>query len=108
MTRVRLAPPYNQGFDASLDPTPEIQYLENRLDEVFTYLTDIHRRVGESPFLIQGYDVANLPSAADWGSTASSDAFSSLIFIYNETGGAVLAFSDGTNWRRVTDRAIAA
>lgn len=29
-----------------------------------------------------------------------------LIFVSNEAGGAVPAFSDGTNWRRVTDRAI--
>ena len=29
-----------------------------------------------------------------------------VIYITDETGGAVLAFSDGTNWRRVTDRAI--
>ncbi len=108
MSRVSLGPPYNQGFDASLEPTPQTEYLENRLDEVFSYLTEIHRRLGEGPLLIQGYDVANLPAAADWGSTVSSNPFSSVIFIYDETGGAVLAFSDGTNWRRVTDRAIAA
>jgi hypothetical protein len=29
-----------------------------------------------------------------------------LIYVTDETGGAVIAFSDGTNWRRVTDRAI--
>lgn len=29
-----------------------------------------------------------------------------IIFVSDETGGAVLAFSDGVNWRRVTDRAI--
>ena len=29
-----------------------------------------------------------------------------LIYVSNEVGGAVIAFSDGTNWRRVTDRAI--
>lgn len=31
-----------------------------------------------------------------------------LIYVTNDTGGAVPAFSDGTNWRRVTDRAIIA
>lgn len=31
-----------------------------------------------------------------------------LIYVSNEVGGAVPAFSDGTNWRRVTDRAIIA
>ena len=29
-----------------------------------------------------------------------------LIYVRNEIGGAVVAFNDGTNWRRVTDRAI--
>lgn len=44
------------------------------------------------------YTVATLPSA-------STNA-RGLIYVSNETGGAVPAFSDGTNWRRVTDRAI--
>lgn len=29
-----------------------------------------------------------------------------LIYVSNEAGGSVPAFSDGTDWRRVTDRAI--
>lgn len=29
-----------------------------------------------------------------------------IVLVSNEAGGAVLAFSDGVNWRRVTDRAI--
>lgn len=28
------------------------------------------------------------------------------IFVEDETGGAVLAFSDGTDWLRATDRAV--
>lgn len=31
----------------------------------------------------------------------------SLIFLSDEVGGATIAFSDGTDWRRVSDRAIA-
>ena len=31
-----------------------------------------------------------------------------LIYVTNDTGGAVPAFSDGVNWRRVTDRAVIA
>lgn len=46
------------------------------------------------------YTVAGLPSA----STAAAGA---IAYCSNETGGAVLVFSDGTNWRRVTDRAVA-
>lgn len=45
------------------------------------------------------YTVATVPSASAVGAGAQ-------IYVSNETGGAVLAFSDGTNWRRVTDRAI--
>lgn len=37
--------------------------------------------------------------------TASSNA-RRMVYVSNESGGAVPAFSDGTNWRRVTDRAI--
>jgi Protein of unknown function (DUF2793) len=43
--------------------------------------------------------VAALPSAAGAGP-------GSVIYVGNAAGGAVLAFSDGTDWRRVTDRTI--
>ncbi len=68
----------------------------------------LHSRVGEEGLLIQGYAVASLPTAADFGSTTAANAYSALIFVYDETGGATVAFSDGTNWRRVQDRAIVA
>lgn len=48
---------------------------------------------------LASYTVAGVPSAATNGA-------GSMIYVSNETGGAVPAFSDGTNWRRVTDRAI--
>ena len=47
---------------------------------------------------LRSYTVAGLPSAAAAGQ---------MIYVSDETGGAVVAFSDGTNWRRVTDRAVA-
>lgn len=28
------------------------------------------------------------------------------VYVSNESGGAVIAFSDGSDWRRVTDRAV--
>jgi hypothetical protein len=40
-----------------------------------------------------------LPSAATSGAGA-------LVHVTDEAGGAVLAFSDGSNWRRVTDRVV--
>jgi hypothetical protein len=29
-----------------------------------------------------------------------------MIYVSDETGGSVMAFSDGSNWRRITDRAV--
>lgn len=46
------------------------------------------------------YTVATVPDAGDW--------VRRLIYVSDETGGAIPAFSDGTNWRRVTDRAVVA
>jgi hypothetical protein len=46
----------------------------------------------------QSYTVATVPAAA---SNARR-----IIYVSDESGGAVPAFSDGTNWRRMTDRAV--
>jgi hypothetical protein len=48
-------------------------------------------------FVLPSYTTSTLPSAAVAGA---------MIYVTNETGGPVPAFADGTNWRRVTDRAI--
>lgn len=53
------------------------------------------------PVALPPYTLANLPSAVTVGAGAQA-------FCTNEAGGAVPVFSDGVNWRRVTDRAIAA
>ena len=50
-----------------------------------------------APIYTKSYTVATVPSAATAGG---------LIYVSDEAGGAIMAFSDGTNWRRVTDRAI--
>lgn len=47
--------------------------------------------------IVPSYTVSTLPAAGTAGGQ---------IYVSNESGGAVLAFSDATNWRRVTDRAI--
>lgn len=49
-------------------------------------------------FQAKSYTVVGLPAAATYPR--------GVIYVSNESGGAVLAFSDGTNWRRVTDRAV--
>ena len=43
------------------------------------------------------YLVASLPSAAQPGQ---------MIYVSDESGGATMAFSDGSDWRRITDRAV--
>lgn len=54
--------------------------------------------VAAVPMQLPSYTVAGVPSASTSGA-------GSMIYVSNESGGAVVAFSDGTNWRRVTDRA---
>lgn len=57
------------------------------------------RAIMSKPVRLQRYTVSGVPAAATLGEGA-------MVYISNEAGGAVPAFSDGTNWRRVTDRAV--
>ena len=52
----------------------------------------------DGPVRVKSYAVASLPAA---GAGAGQ-----IVYVSNEAGGAVLAFSDGAQWRRVTDRAV--
>ena len=54
--------------------------------------------VGSYPIL-ESYSVVGAPNPVSAGAGA-------LIFVSNESGGATIAFSDGANWRRVTDNAV--
>ena len=45
-----------------------------------------------------GYTVATMPAA--------SAGAGQIILVPDEVGGAVIAFSDGANWRRATDRVV--
>ena len=47
---------------------------------------------------LKTYTVLTLPTASEYPR--------GVIYVSNETGGATLAFSDGTNWRRVQDRVV--
>lgn len=60
----------------------------------------IERRLRETPTYalpMMSVTVATLPNPSPAGR---------WVFVSDEAGGAVPAFSDGTNWRRVTDRAV--
>lgn len=84
-----------------LDPPPT--YVEEFNHIWRTWFSNFFKRVDTGPFLIRGYTVASAPSPAEW---SDGTEYTSLIYVSDETGGATLAFSDGTNWRRVQDRAI--
>jgi hypothetical protein len=51
------------------------------------------------PVRVGSATVAGLPSASAVGVGA-------ILYVSDESGGAVLAFSDGANWRRCTDRVV--
>ena len=53
--------------------------------------------LGDQGAVYPSYTVATLPVATPAGGN---------IFVTDESGGAVPAFSDGVSWRRYTDRAI--
>lgn len=52
------------------------------------------------------YTVSTVPSATLSYSGNTTLGYSKWIFVTDETGGAVPAFTDGAAWRRCTDRAI--
>lgn len=53
----------------------------------------------DGPVKMKSYLKTALPSASASGAGA-------LIYVSNEAGGAVIAFSDGASWRRATDRTV--
>jgi hypothetical protein len=53
--------------------------------------------VSPSQFIMPSFTVSTLPNASPAGQ---------MLFVTDETGGSVPAFSDGINWRRITDRQI--
>jgi len=65
------------------------------------YLDDITQRLNDfllgAQVRLPSYTVTTLPTVPD---------VPGMIFVSDETGGAVPAFSDCTNWRRCTDRNI--
>jgi len=70
------------------------------------WFLSVFTRLGSGPLQIQGYSKASLPEASKYGNTDVVDPYSSLIFVRDDITGPLIAFSDGTSWRRVTDRAV--
>ncbi|WP_051242807.1 DUF2793 domain-containing protein [Stappia stellulata] len=53
----------------------------------------------DGPVRVKSFTVANLPGATAVGAGA-------LVHVLDDAGGSVLAFSDGSDWRRATDRSV--
>lgn len=53
---------------------------------------------GKRPLQLAAYTVAALPAAAEWKRC--------VVVVTDDVGGEVAAVSDGTSWRRTTDRAV--
>lgn len=68
------------------------------LDPVLRSIERGLRQPFDAPVMLQRFTVAELPGAANWTG--------GMVYVSNEVGGAVPAYSDGVSWRRVTDRAI--
>jgi len=68
--------------------------------ELQLYLDDLEQKLNDNllgtQVTLPSFTVATLPDID----------FPGLIHVSDEVGGAVPAFSDGTDWRRVTDRII--
>jgi len=77
---------YHDGTDA------RVHGSAGKLVLVATTMVEVTK-----PFLLNSTTISKLSGASPAGQ---------LVYVSDESGGAVLAFSDGTNWRRVTDRAI--
>lgn len=84
---------YLQGFLRSL--VIELQEHAQRLN---TMLSADGTETPSAPVMFKSYLKTALPAAATYTG--------GMIFVTNDAGGSTPAFSDGTNWRRVADRAI--
>lgn len=76
-------------------PSPETEYSVGWAKRLVQTLREIFAQ----PVHLDVKTVASLPPA-------SSVETGTLYFVSDEAGGAQPAFSDGTNWRRFTDRNI--
>lgn len=80
-----------QSLKKSIDLS---NYFKTLTDSLYFLWYDFTKGLIKFP----SYTVSNLPD--------EQKNIRRIIYVSDETGGATLAFSDGTNWRRVQDRAI--
>jgi len=92
MSQIVTKPEHGESIVSGEQASPQMQLF---LDDIVLQLNNI---VLGNAFKLPDYSVASVPDATQW--------FGAMIYVNDETGGAVPAFSDGTDWRRVTDRTV--
>lgn len=105
----------NKYYSSIPQPAPDLQALYESvtaLKQIVEVLTG-QRGAEEAKPLVASEVGALLEQARFWRARPSTKAglpinavSGQLAFVTDEAGGAVLAFYDGTNWRRATDRAV--
>ena len=95
MTELVSRPDHSVEISESGDKPPSFSYQ--------LFFDDLRQKLNDDLFgdsvRLQVYTVATLPTVPD-------ATLPGLIYVSDESGGAVPAFSDGTSWRRCTDRQI--
>ena len=78
------------------DNQPYFGQLELWIKQVYDNLTGVNEA--------KAFTVVDLPDPASYDPDTTGRA--AYVYVSDESGGSTLAFSDGTNWRRVQDRNI--
>lgn len=84
--------------DGNLVDGPQAGELVTRSIGDDLYVSSTGETLTAGPILLANYLLAEVPDATEYTG--------GMIYVSDETGGAIPAFSDGTNWRRVQDRAV--
>lgn len=92
-----------KGLKPPVEIPPDHRSFKQWCLRALEFLTDEDQEMAGSwtfaqPPILPTYTVSTLPDVTEYAR--------GMIYVSDETGGAVPAFSDGTNWRRVTDRAV--
>ena len=94
MTRIVTQP--NHGDKIMDQEGLALSNFQIFIDDIVRQFNLLDAQINPVLFLNQ-FTVSTLPSATTKGG---------FIYVTDESSGEIPAFSDGTNWRRVTDRAI--
>ena len=91
MSKITSKPDWGTTLIEDGKPTVNFQFFMDELEE------RLNANLLGDQVTLTSYTVASLPPVT---------ALPGLIFVSDEAGGAVPAFSDGFSWRRCTDRAV--